>query len=74
MQLACLTSSQGPEHQQVVYDVGHAQDHSLLNTGINAGLQKHISKPVVAGDYITPETNSPKDCESWKEKLGLRAG
>jgi len=23
-------SSQGPEHQQVVYDVGYAQDHSLL--------------------------------------------
>ena len=23
----------GPEHQQVVYDVGHAQDHSLLQHG-----------------------------------------
>ena len=33
MQLACLTSSQGPEHQQVVYDVGHVQDHSLLQHG-----------------------------------------
>ena len=55
-QLACLTSSQGPEHQQVVNDVGLAQDHSLLRHGhqCSARLQKHISKPAVAGDYVTP--------------------
>ena len=33
LEMAYLTLSQGPEHQKVMYNIGHAQDHSLLHLG-----------------------------------------